>query len=74
MNPRSRHYARRMMFAARRKVLALLKDAVFSAHVETREARMGIMAEVTAREESDLSAEAYYAAREMAHFAHLAQR
>jgi len=64
MNPRSRHYARRAMFAARRRLLAILKDAVWKDHV----------GELDYDHRDDLAPEAYYAAREMAHWARKAMR
>ena len=67
MNPRSRHYARRAMFAARRRLLGVLKEAVWQAnyaplyadHYDNRD---------------DTDHRAYYYAREMAHWGRRALR
>lgn len=74
MNPNSRFTARRLMFAARRKLLAILKDAVWRAHTDPWPKAEGILREISDREDRDLYAEAYYTAREMAHQAHRSQR
>jgi len=63
-----------MMFKARRRLLPLLKDAVWFAHVRQQDDEHELLKEVNERETRDLAAEAYYTAREMAHWAHEATR
>lgn len=74
MNTRSRFYARRMMFAERRQLLGLLKEAVWGAYVDRGPNPDGRVRSFVAREAADANAEVYYVARSMAHWANMATR
>ena len=67
-NPKSRHYALRQMYAARRRLLEVMKREVWRAHTETP-TDSAILTICRSEEARDASCEAYYLAREMAHWA-----
>jgi|GEM_PF-1894492 len=70
---KSRHYALRMMWAARRRLLEVLKLEVWKAHTEPP-TPSPLLAGFRDEEARDASSEAYYHAREMAHWAHKGTR
>lgn len=74
MNPRSRHTARRLMFACRRAMLAAHRSAVENGATERDEGADPRLRAFAAQVAGEEVGHVYYLAREMAHHAHRAMR